>query len=222
MEQETARHYDLLIEEGNDPVRDPPALQAYMERWDGVSFLEDLELSPEKDVLEIGVGTGRLARRVCGGCRNFTGIDLSEKTIGRAAENLKAFSNITLLCGNFLTFPLAETFHVIYSSLTLLHIRDKARAVCRIARLLRPGGRAVLSLDKSRSGFLDYGSRRIRVYPDDPDEMEYEMERAGLWVVKRYENDFAHIMVAEKRQTAEETAAVKIEKGEKPICPDFF
>ena len=203
MEREVARHYDLLIEEGDDPVRDPPALQAYMERWDGAPFLEDLELSPEKDVLEIGVGTGRLARRVCGNCRRFTGIDLSEKTIVRAAENLKAYSNVTLLCGDFLTLPLPGVFHVIYSSLTFLHIRDKARAVCRVARLLRPGGRAVLSLDKSRSEFLDYGSRRIRVYPDHPDEMEYNMERAGLHVVKRYETDFAYIMVAEKRQTAE-------------------
>ena len=54
-------HYDLLIAEGNDPVHDPPALKEYMDRWDGSAFLEALQLSTEKTVLEIGVGTGRLA-----------------------------------------------------------------------------------------------------------------------------------------------------------------
>ena len=38
-------HYDLLIEEQNDPFRDPPVLQEYMNKWDGEPFLEALELS---------------------------------------------------------------------------------------------------------------------------------------------------------------------------------
>ena len=53
-------HYDLLIEEHNDPFRDPPALQEYMCKWDGEPFLEALELAKDKSVLEIGVGTGRI------------------------------------------------------------------------------------------------------------------------------------------------------------------
>ena len=28
------RHYDLLIEENNDPVRDPKPLKDYMDKWD--------------------------------------------------------------------------------------------------------------------------------------------------------------------------------------------
>ena len=34
-----AAHYDALILENNDPVRDPPPLQAYMAQWDGAAFL---------------------------------------------------------------------------------------------------------------------------------------------------------------------------------------
>ena len=56
-------HYDLLLAEGQDPVRDPAPLRAYMDKWDGKPFLDALQLSPEKTVLEIGVGTGRLAVR---------------------------------------------------------------------------------------------------------------------------------------------------------------
>ena len=37
-------HYDLLIEENNDPFRDPPALRQHMESWDGQVFLDLMEL----------------------------------------------------------------------------------------------------------------------------------------------------------------------------------
>ena len=114
-------HYDLLIEENNDPFRDPPVLQKYMETWDGQAFLDLMELDESKTVLEIGVGTGRLAVKAAASCRHLTGIDISPKTIARAKENLRDCQNISLVCGDFLDYPFAETFDVIYSSLTMMH-----------------------------------------------------------------------------------------------------
>ena len=96
-----AEHYDLLIDEGDDPVKDPPALRAYMERWDGAPFIEALCPDRADEILEIGVGTGRLAARVAPLCGGFTGIDVSPKTIARAAENLAGLQNVTLICGDF-------------------------------------------------------------------------------------------------------------------------
>ena len=90
-------HYDLLIEENNDPFRDPPALRQHMESWDGQVFLDLLELAPSKMVLEIGIGTGRLAEKTAGCCSHLTGIDISPKTIRRARENLRHCQNITLM-----------------------------------------------------------------------------------------------------------------------------
>ena len=82
------RHYDLLIEEGNDPFRDPPQLSSYMDKWDGEKFIRLLNLTGNELVLEIGVGTGRLAVRALPKCREFIGIDISPKTIERAKENI--------------------------------------------------------------------------------------------------------------------------------------
>ena len=82
-------HYDLLVDENNDPFRDPPPLQEYMSKWDGEPFLESLELSDSKNVLEIGIGTGRIAVNVAPSCLKMTGIDISPKTIERAKDNLK-------------------------------------------------------------------------------------------------------------------------------------
>ena len=56
-------HYDALVRENDDPARDAPHLREYMNRWDGEPFLRALALSSTESVLEIGVGTGRLALR---------------------------------------------------------------------------------------------------------------------------------------------------------------
>ena len=81
----------FFIDEDNDPVHDPEPLQEYMNKWDGPAFIEQMQLDNNKSVLEIGVGTGRLAVRVAPLCRTFHGVDISSKTIERAAENLADF-----------------------------------------------------------------------------------------------------------------------------------
>ena len=106
-------HYDLLIDENNDPVRDPAPLKEYMDKWDGQQFIDELKLSKEMSVLEIGIGTGRLAVRIAPLCRVFFGIDISPNTIERAKENLKNNSNVSLICGDFLKYNFDRKFNVI-------------------------------------------------------------------------------------------------------------
>ena len=189
-------HYDLLIDEDNDPVRDPEPLREYMNKWDGDGFIERMELNAEKSVLEIGVGTGRLAVRVASLCGNFCGIDLSPKTIERGRENLASFNNVNLICGDFLSYEFVEKFDVIYSSLTFMHIADKQNALCKIATLLNTDGRLVVSIDKNPSECIDIGINRIAIYPDTPDAMAEYIKSAGLDLVEQYETEFAVIFVA--------------------------
>ncbi|MDD4717624.1 MAG: GNAT family N-acetyltransferase [Eubacteriales bacterium] len=195
--QDMICHYDELIEENNDPAHDPEPLRAYMDKWDGEGFIEALQLDPNKSVLEIGVGTGRLALRVCGKCRSFTGIDISPKTIERARQNLQKFSNIHLICGDYLTCQFDGSFDVIYSSLTFMHIEEKRAAIQKTAGLLTPGGRFVLSTSKNRQPEIDYGTRKVKVYPDDPDEICLLLTEAGLTLKKQFETEFAVVFVAQ-------------------------
>lgn len=190
------RHYEALIDEGNDPVCDPPELRAYMDQWDGEAFMEALALTGDESVLEIGVGTGRLAVRIAPKCRRFTGIDLSPKTIARAGEHLAGQGNAALICGDFLAHEFREKYDVICSSLTFMHLEDKAGAARRIASLLHPGGRAVISIDKDQSGVIDCGERKVKVYPDTPERLEDALRRAGLEIGQRLETPFAWIVTA--------------------------
>ena len=192
-------HYDRLIDEGNDPVLDPPALRAYMDGWDGEAFLDALMPLEGMRALEIGVGTGRLARRVLErGCAALTGLDESARTIERARTHLAAFAGVTLMTGVFPHDAPAGPFDRIYASLTFFHIPDKALAVRTMAGLLAPGGRAVISLDKARDEFLDFGTRRVRLYPDDPEKMAALFGEAGCRVAPAEETRFAWIVKAEK------------------------
>lgn len=193
------RHYDALIDEENDPVNDPPALRAYMDRWDGAPFLALLALDGTQSVLELGVGSGRLAVRTAPASASFTGIDLSPKTIARAHSHLAPYPHVRLVCGDFLTYPFEERFDVVYSSLTFLHVQDKSAAAARVAALLRCGGRAVLSLDKGRDEYLCADGRVLRVWPDDPSEMRVCLTAAGLCVTGEAETEAAWLLAAEKR-----------------------
>lgn len=194
-----SKHYDLLIEENNDPVRDPEPLREYMDKWDGRQFIDSLQLTKEKSVLEIGVGTGRLAVRTAPECREFFGIDISPKTVKRAKENLKKQTNVTLVCGDFMSYEFGRKFDVIYSSLTFMHIKDKQAAINKVKTLLNIGGRFVLSIDKSQSDTIDYGTRKIKIHPDRKEDIAEYINQSGMSLIKVFETEFADIFVAAKQ-----------------------
>lgn len=89
-------------------VYDAEPLREYMNQWDGRVFIDELNLTREKRVLDIGVGTGRLAVSVAPLCESFTGIDISSETIARAKENLSTYENVYLICGDFMTSAFDE------------------------------------------------------------------------------------------------------------------
>lgn len=195
---EIVHHYDALIDENNDPVHDPEPLKKHMDGWDGDTFIDALKLTDDKSVLEIGVGTGRLAVKVAPFCRSFYGIDLSPKTIDRAKENLFEYKNINLICGDFLSYEFNQTFDVIYSSLTFMHIQEKEEAIKKVAKLLTENGRFVLSIEKSQTTVLEYGKRKVGIYPDRPEIISKYIEAAGFKKIEQKETEFAYIIIAEK------------------------
>ena len=192
-------HYDLLIDENNDPFRDPPELQEYMNGWDGEKFVEALELTKNKNVLEIGIGTGRLAVRVAPHCRKLTGIDISPKAVERAKENLKDYKNISFICDDFNVHEFCETFDIIYSSLTMMHFKQKAQVIAKIDTLLNDNGIFCVSIDKNVSEYIDMGTRKIKVYPDTADGITSLVEATAMSVAKVVETEKAYIIVSKKQ-----------------------
>ena len=129
-----------------------------------------------EQVLDVGTGRGLLlvgaARRVPAG--HATGIDIwnAEDLSGNSAENAYANATaegvrdrLTIVNADARRMPFTDaSFDVVLSNLCLHNIPDQAgrRQACReIARVLRPGGRAVLSDFRSneeyRCAFAEMG-----------------------------------------------------------------
>lgn len=193
--REIIEHYDMLVDENNDPVHDPKQLRDYMNKWDGGLFLNSMELDQFKSVLEIGCGTGRLAVQVAPLCAKFCGIDISPKTIQRAKENLSMSNNVMLICDDFMEHSFDSSFDIIYSSLTFFHFQDKQAAIYKTASLLNENGRFILSLSKNQDAYIDMGERKILIYPDDFSIMKKYITNAHLNLIKCFETEFAYILI---------------------------
>lgn len=197
--EEIIFYYDLLIDKGNDPVYDTEEMREHMDKWDGQAFVDAMCLSKEKDVLEIGVGTGRLAIRIAPCCARFTGVDVSPKTVETAKSNLSNFENATIICDDFLGVDLGNSqFDVIYSSLTFMHISDKLSAMKKVSELLKEGGIFVLSIDKKQNETIDFGTRIITTYPDTPENIQMYAGATGLIVESAFETEFANVLVIKR------------------------
>ena len=177
-------HYDKLIDENNDPVYDPEHLKKYMDKWDGQVFIDAMKLDKAKTVLEIGVGTGRLAVKTTPLCKEFFGIDISPKTIKKAIYNLSQYKNTELICADFMTYTFTVTFDVVYSSLTFMHIREKQKCINKIYSLLKLNGLFVLSIDKNQNNYIECGDRNIEIYPDDFSDTKAYITNSGLTLLE--------------------------------------
>ena len=157
-----------------------------------------MQLSKGKTVLEIGVGTGRIAVRTEPLCKEFYGIDISPETIKGATKNLEEYQNVNLICDDFMIHSFNTTFDVIYSSLTFMHIKDKQGAINKVQQLLNNDGSSVLSTDKNQDKFIDIGSNKIEVYPDTQEEIIQCINNSGLTLIEHYETEFANVFVCKK------------------------
>ena len=82
-----SKHYDLLIENGNDPVLDGKLLSEYMNKRDGEEFINLLDLDKNKTVIEIGCSTGRIAKKIVDLCKIYVGINVSQKNDKRSKKS---------------------------------------------------------------------------------------------------------------------------------------
>ena len=191
-------HYDKLIDDNNDPFRDPHSMQEYMDKWDGQLFIDSMCLSHTKKVLEIGIGTERFAAKVATSCIRLWGLDISATTINRAKENLSNFKNIKLILGDFADYVFNETFDVIYSSLTMLHFQNKRQFIFKVSELLNKNGIFCLSIDKHSSDYIDMGDYKLKIYPDRLDDITEPIRLTDMNIINQFETEFAHIIICSK------------------------
>lgn len=93
-------------------------------------------LARDRDVLEVGCGTGLILERVARVARSARGIDLSPGMLKLARER-----GLDVVEGGATALPFEDaSFDLVYSFKVLAHVPDIAKALAEMVRVTRPGG----------------------------------------------------------------------------------
>lgn len=114
-------------------------------------------------ILDIGMGPGRLVEQLASRGWTVSGVDPSEEMVTRARARTPAAAE-RLVLGSTDALPFGDSsFDAIVGTGVLEYAPDLTAAVAEIARVLRPGGRAVLSLPNPRALYALWKGRVV--YP---------------------------------------------------------
>lgn len=173
-----AEDYD---EPGNDTIAaEEPAVRELLDRL------------PAGSVLDAACGTGRHAAHLCERGRRVIGVDGSQAMLDRAAAKLPS---VDLRLGELTALPLADgEVTGAVCALALSHLSELGPAVMELARVLKPGGRLIVSNPHPfatailgwRAVFVDAEDRRSMIpeYPHLHGDYVAAFDAAGL-VVRR-------------------------------------
>lgn len=135
----------------------PPWVSAAYAQWELDCLNAMLPSITGKSLVDLGCGVGRLLAQVAGRCRRAVGVDAAPEMVARARRRLAAFPHAEILVGSIADIPLpANSAEVVLCLGVFEHVPAlyRGRALAEIARVLVPGGQAVLELNNANSVLL--------------------------------------------------------------------
>ncbi len=105
-----------------------------------------LPLLETGDVLDIASGDGVLAELLAPHAHRYVCVDTSARVVAAAGERLRKLKNVEVREGDMHALPFADaSFDLVVLMHALTYSTRPAQAVAEAARVLRPGGRLLLS-----------------------------------------------------------------------------
>jgi SAM-dependent methyltransferase len=134
------------------------------------------------EVLELGCGTGILARRLLDFGNTVTGLDISETAIAQLPSEIKG------VVATLPDIPLPDgSFDVVVATETLEHIENHQACVAEAVRVLRPGGRAYFAVPDNCLG-PDEDPEHLRKYT--PETIEVLLSPYGHVFIETFIDEF--------------------------------
>lgn len=142
-----------------------------------------LPLLAPGDVLDIASGDGVLAELLAPHAQRYVCLDASQRVVAAASERLRRFANVEVREGDMHALPFRDgSFDLVVLMHALTYADKPAQAVAEAARVLRKGGRLLLSslAKHEHKGVVDaYGHRNLGFGERD---LRKFAEKAGLKV----------------------------------------
>ena len=119
-----------------------PEYEEQFRRW-------TVHLAPQdwrgKSFLDVGCGMGRnsfwpMTYGTSGGCA----VDLDERSLASARRNLARFPAVEIRRSSAYDLPFADRFDIAFAIGVIHHIENPQRALRRMARAVKPGGRVLI------------------------------------------------------------------------------
>ncbi|GAB3303280.1 ArsR/SmtB family transcription factor [Luteimonas notoginsengisoli] len=140
-----------------------------------------LPLFETGDVLDIASGDGVLAELLAPHAHRYVCIDSSKRVVSAAAERLRQYRNVEVREADMHALPFdPDSFDLVVLMHALTYAAKPAQAVAEAARVLRPGGRLLLSSlarHEHRSVVEAYGHANLGF---SEKELRRFAEKAGL------------------------------------------
>lgn len=110
-------------------------------------IVEMAAVQPGEEVLDLACGTGNAALLAAAAGARVVGLDAAERLLGVARERaVAAGADATFVAGDLQDLPFADgSFDAVVSVFGVIFAADPQRAFDEVVRVLRPGGRALLT-----------------------------------------------------------------------------
>ncbi|MDX3238476.1 class I SAM-dependent methyltransferase [Streptomyces sp. ME03-5709C] len=118
-------------------------------------LLDDLPITAGSRVLDVGCGTGRLARLAGRRGATVLGVDLSEPMLREAAASVEreGLDGVSFVRGDAQVHPFpGEGFDAVVSRFGVMFFADPVAAFGNLRRALRPGGRLAFVCSRGHQG----------------------------------------------------------------------
>ena len=162
IDQSTAQHFDTAAQGYADSYTNGSFFSYFFNRRLEI-VLDSLKNCENAKVLDLGCGPGMMAVHSIEKGFEFYGIDISEKMIDECINRFGHINSIHFSVGRLQNLDFPDNFFDVVLCMGVLEDVDRdeiENSISEIARVLKPGGRIIISLMNQNSFFAWH--RRIR------------------------------------------------------------